>query len=608
MDKPEAPQAPDPSKILPLQGKENKSSFDYTTAQNKVNTYTPFGQSTWSKNEVFDEKGWQSAWDAWNTRATQGAAEKSWVEPIYGMDEGNNKTLIREGYYVDGKGGTNFDPGLAPDKSAFTTYRWDNTQSYSPEQQQLFDAKQQVGLDAAGMLPSLWDTAKSSWTTPSKNYDTYNVSKGQMLDPNDPRLAGPDWELYQRHLENVDRLDPNAYRLGNLNYYDVNRGDINVDPGAYEKTAAPEQLIADWGAKAFGGPGVRDWAGLLGPGFMQTLDKLGGLDAWQFDQEGSDAMYRSATRYLDPKMEQQQKQMEARLGEQGFVPGTPAYNQAMEEFMNSRNLSYADARDRALLAGREFGNQAFDNMSGTLGQIVEGMLGFGKMGLETDLGMTGDYLDRLKFGLDSDKSRSDEVMDIAKFLSEENQFASNFGIDRGKLNLLAQGQDFDQQVKMNDLARQRGLDANDVIKQQFGMDSERIALDNKLDFDLAKYYLEGKQNIFDNLLSVNAANNKTISADNAAMAANQDYKNAAVDQYNKTLNDPIAKLLTALGLVSPGQLPGSNVTGGGGINATDIAGLFNNQYSGQLNQYNADVGSNNATMGAIASVVAAIVV
>lgn len=84
-------------------------------------------------------------------------------------------------------------------------------------------------------------------------------------------------------------------------------------------------------------------------------------DPNQFYQTASDAAYRNQTRYLDPQVAQQQKALEARLSEQGFVPGTPGYNQAMQNFMDANARAYAQARDTATLQGFQVGDTNFDN-------------------------------------------------------------------------------------------------------------------------------------------------------------------------------------------------------------------------------------------------------
>lgn len=91
-------------------------------------------------------------------------------------------------------------------------------------------------------------------------------------------------------------------------------------------------------------------------------NKIGALDPTQINQNASDAAYRVNTRYLDPQNESQQKALESRLSEQGFVPGTPGYDQAMKGFQDTSARSYADARDRSYLAGQSSGSSQFSSL------------------------------------------------------------------------------------------------------------------------------------------------------------------------------------------------------------------------------------------------------
>jgi hypothetical protein len=80
-------------------------------------------------------------------------------------------------------------------------------------------------------------------------------------------------------------------------------------------------------------------------------------DPQEYGSNAADAMYRQQTRYLDPQIQQQQSAQEARLAEQGFVPGTPAYETAMSNFRDNNARTYADARDRSIGQGAAVGNQ-----------------------------------------------------------------------------------------------------------------------------------------------------------------------------------------------------------------------------------------------------------
>jgi hypothetical protein len=86
----------------------------------------------------------------------------------------------------------------------------------------------------------------------------------------------------------------------------------------------------------------------------------GKIDPSGINQQAADAVYSQQTRYLDPQMKQDQSAMESRLADQGFVPGTPAYNQAMQNFLDTKDRAYGAARDSATTQGFNVGNQTFN--------------------------------------------------------------------------------------------------------------------------------------------------------------------------------------------------------------------------------------------------------
>ena len=101
------------------------------------------------------------------------------------------------------------------------------------------------------------------------------------------------------------------------------------------------------------------------PELAEPHNNLGVLYAAQGDyakaKEAIDAAYGLQTRYLDPQVKQQQQALEARLAEQGFVPGTPAYNQAMQNFMDTNQRAYAQARDSSIIQGAQIGQGDYRN-------------------------------------------------------------------------------------------------------------------------------------------------------------------------------------------------------------------------------------------------------
>ena len=103
-----------------------------------------------------------------------------------------------------------------------------------------------------------------------------------------------------------------------------------------------------------GSMGAPDYSGVFG------LKNTAG-DPNTLNQEAIDAAYSQQTRMLDPQFAREKQAMEARLAEQGFVPGTPGYERAMSIFGEERTKAYGSARDSSIMQGYQIGQGDFRN-------------------------------------------------------------------------------------------------------------------------------------------------------------------------------------------------------------------------------------------------------
>jgi len=93
--------------------------------------------------------------------------------------------------------------------------------------------------------------------------------------------------------------------------------------------------------------------------------------------EAEDAVYRRATRYLDPQTQQQREVFRAQLADQGILPGSEAYTYQMDQFEKNIGTSYADARDRAIMMGGAEADRSFaQNIQTYLQRLRERSLPF----------------------------------------------------------------------------------------------------------------------------------------------------------------------------------------------------------------------------------------
>lgn len=181
---------------------------------------------------------------------------------------------------------------------------------------------------AASRTNQVTPTGTQSWTqTPGKNGGPATWTLNTNLSPSQQAIFNAD---QASQLKQSGLLDKLTDRVGTATAKPVDYSGIQGDANSALQTALAK--------------------------YTGKLDKM---DPMAFSQKASDAAYGQATRYLDPQVQQTQQALEARLGEQGFVPGTPGYKQAMQNFQDTNNRAYADARDRATTAGFSVGKDTF---------------------------------------------------------------------------------------------------------------------------------------------------------------------------------------------------------------------------------------------------------
>ena len=88
-----------------------------------------------------------------------------------------------------------------------------------------------------------------------------------------------------------------------------------------------------------------------------------------FNNTVADATYRKQARYLDVQNKQAQQALQAQLADQGFVPGTPGYAQAMQTFQDTTNRAYGSAQDSAVQQGYAQGNTQLGLQTAISGQL-----------------------------------------------------------------------------------------------------------------------------------------------------------------------------------------------------------------------------------------------
>lgn len=486
-----APQAPNPNQIIPLQEAADRRAMEAAIAGSRVNNYGPTGSQIWSRTPIFDQAAYDEAMANYNPGSPAVPAVRR---------GGEDHRIISPGRAAVPASGP------LPTREQFTNDQWGLTTTLSSEQQQLYDQGVQGNLQQGQLRQDAGNRVAQSMGQP---FDTSGA----------PQLTGslnaPD--LDTSYLQNFQGLNAPTMQGTNLQ--------------------APNQTLLAPGQLSEGVPEALR-------GFS---DKLGGLDPMQFNQQAADAAYNQGTRYMDPMVQQNKSALEARLAEQGFVPGTPGYNQAMQNFQDTNNRAYADARDRAVTAGTSSGQANFGNSMGAIqAQIAAALQG--------------------------------------------GQFQNN-----------QQAQNFSQQGAQADQQRQMGLDANNAAQANFQNNNSA----SQQNFINAK---DAAQQAFDNNNFVGMQRNATAQQgfenQQSAGAFGNTARQQAIAELLQQRQLPLQEYQALQGGQGV-QMPGAAAQAGApNMNAPDIMGAFNNQYQGQLGAYNAQIGQDNATTGTIGSIAA----
>lgn len=317
----DAPASPDYATLIPLQTQANKDVFNYALGASRVNTSSPFGTQTWIQSPTFDQAGFDKATADWQARNQQG----TWVPGTPGYETGGTNAQWVPGTEGHWEGATSSGTA-APTRDQFTSNQWTQRTELSPEQQQLYGNTVNSQLRQSSLLDALTQRANERM---QRDVDYSSA----------PELRGG---------------------VGSNSPGEVYRGNVTPSGSGLGRAQQLAEQLAGYSGK------------------------LAGLDPKQFNREAADALYGQATRYMDVQRGQDQRALEARLAEQGFVPGTPAYDQAMTGFRDTSNRAYADARDRALTLGSQVGHTQFGDAAGSLQAQIAAALSGAQFGQGAD--------------------------------------------------------------------------------------------------------------------------------------------------------------------------------------------------------------------------------
>ena len=322
----DAPAAPDPYAVANAQGAANVEAARVTTALNRADQITPYGNLKWSRGGGnWNETGYNNALNLYNEQLANYNSALSNGNRALSND---NSSQSQPWFIVKGGDGELVQPlkastGTAPiaptapkkEDYGYNPDAWTSTVTLDPRMQSLLDAS----LDTS---QGLQGAVKSSLT------NTTNMLSQPLTVPASVDINGIRKGVEGRYTD----LQPSLQEATSL----AGKGRVGVG----EQLARLQNLYG------------QDFNYNSAPA-MPTANEA-------TRQRVEDALYGRATARLDPRFSQAQDQLNSSLAAQGITQGSEAYNRELQNFNNTRNDAYSSAMNDAITGSDEAMQRLFN--------------------------------------------------------------------------------------------------------------------------------------------------------------------------------------------------------------------------------------------------------
>lgn len=178
-----------------------------------------------------------------------------------------------------------------------------------------------------------------------------------------------------------------------------------------------------------------------------------------YAKQVSDALYGQSTQYLDPQFSQGKESFDAQMANQGLVPGSEAYQNALTNFNNEKQRAYSDARNQAITGG-------VNAMNTLYGMGLQGQ------GQQFNQGLSNAQLQN-----SSQQQRFNQGLLSGQFGNEAQQQAFNQGLASQQAQNQALGQQYQQNY--NNAALNNAA-SNQWLQQQMALYNQPLNTYNSL--------------------------------------------------------------------------------------------------------------------------------
>ena len=322
---PDMPAPPDPIATANAQGAANIEAARVTTALNRANQVTPWGNLTWSRGGGdWNEQGYNQALQLYNDQLVN-----------YNKALSNVNSSQQDRGYASEFGGFGYQPqqqftGTAPTGQQFT-----GTAPTAPKKEDY------------GYNPDAWTSTVTLDPRVQSLLDSSLATSQGLQTAIDNSLASTTSTLSQP-IKAPGSIDINRIRQGVEGRY------TDLQP-----SLQASNVLASMG-RAGVGEQLSRLRNLYGQDFnydsapaMPTADEA-------TRQRVEDALYGRSTARLDPRFAQGQDQLNSSLAAQGITQGSEAYNRELQNFNNAKNDAYSSAMNDAISGSDEAMQRIFN--------------------------------------------------------------------------------------------------------------------------------------------------------------------------------------------------------------------------------------------------------
>jgi hypothetical protein len=347
---PSPPEPPDPVKTAEAQGAINKETAVAQANLNRVDEYTPYGQSVWEQQPEAE----RTFTPKWESVPIYG--ERKWVDDNDDGGDWSEPEII--GY-------KQVNTNVEPDELDPTERRWERKTTLDPAQQAILDRQNQVtgelnrvageqvgrvgtalsdpfsyeGISAGGSTDAARAAAQRASGIAGADYDyagqpaaptsqgitdSANIAASSVADPFSLGGTAPSTSGISRAANTAEAGMGQEFNYDGL-------------PGAFNTQGAQSAVQA--ATDAYGNP--LDYSGAPA---APTADAAA-------RQQVIDSVYGQYASRLDPRFAGEQTKMETKLANSGIARGTQAFSGAMDDFYRGKNDAYQGAQNAAIQAG-----------------------------------------------------------------------------------------------------------------------------------------------------------------------------------------------------------------------------------------------------------------